>query len=301
MKPPVSTPSASTPLSPMPLNTRTTPRTIVVKLGGAADVDHAAALRDIARLREDGDQVVVVHGGSAEADRLGRDVGHPARTLTSPDGHESRHTDPRTLELFVMATALVNRRIVGALQAAGTHALGLSGLDGALLRGQRKRALRSVENGRVRVIRDDWSGRIEAVDGALCQTLLAAGTTPVIAPVAMTADGEPLNVDGDRVAAAVAGAIGADELVLLTGANGLYRAFPDPSSRIECAVDADFDELLGYAQGRMKRKVIASKAALDAGVGRVLIASAAGASPIAAALEGAGTTLLRGALAEVAQ
>ncbi len=276
-------------------------RTIVVKLGGAADVSHAAALQDVARLRSAGDSVVVVHGGSAEADRLGEDVGHPARRLTSPSGHESRHTDPRTLELFVMATALVNRRMVGSLQAAGINALGLSGLDGALLRGRRKGALRTVENGRVRVVRDDWSGRIESANGMLCGTLLAAGLTPVIAPLAMTAEGEPLNVDGDRAAAAVAGAIGADELIFLTGANGLYRAFPDPDSRIARAHGGEFEELLGFAQGRMKRKVIASREAIDAGVGRVAIATAAGASPIAAALAGDGTIIEREMATEVSR
>lgn len=254
-------------------------------------MSHAAALQDIHRLRAEGTSVVVVHGGSAEADRLGHDVGYPARRLTSPSGHESRHTDPRTLELFVMATALVNRRIVGSLQAAGTNALGLSGLDGSLLRGRRKGALRTVENGRVRVVRDDWSGRIDSVNGELCGTLLAAGLTPVIAPLAMTTEGEPLNVDGDRAAAAVAGAIGASELVFLTGANGLYRSFPDPDSRIAQANVGQFDELLGFAQGRMKRKVVASKEALDGGVGRVNIATAAGPSPIVAALDGEGTVI----------
>lgn len=276
-------------------------RTVVVKLGGAADVVHDAALRDVHRLRAEGTSVVVVHGGSAEADRLGRDVGHPARRLMSPSGHESRHTDPRTLELFVMATALVNRRIVGSLQAVGTNAFGLSGLDGSLLRGRRKGALRTVENGRVKVVRDDWSGRIEVVNGELCRTLLGAGLTPVIAPLAMTAEGEPLNVDGDRAAAAVAGAIGASELVFLTGANGLYRSFPDPDSRVAEAEAGQFDELLGFAQGRMKRKVVASKEALDAGVGRVDIATAAGASPIMAALAGEGTVITCEPAAGVAQ
>ena len=269
------------------------PRIIVIKLGGAADVSHEAALQDIVRLRAGGASVIVVHGGSAEADRLGVDVGHPAQKLISPGGHESRHTDPRTLELFVMATALVNRRTVGALQAAGTNAFGLSGLDGALLRGRRKGALRTVENGRVRIVRDDWSGRIESVDGDLCRTLLDAGLTPVVAPLAMTAAGEPLNVDGDRAAAAVASAVGASELVFLTGANGLYASFPDPASRIERAGSAVFDQLLGFAQGRMKRKVIASQEAIEAGVPRVAIATAAGASPISAALAGEGTIITR--------
>lgn len=271
---------------------KTSPKTLVVKLGGAEDVAHDSALRDIAQLRQDGTNVIVVHGGSAEANRLGSDVGHPARTLTSPGGHSSRYTDPRTLDLFVMATALVNRRLVGALQGLGTNAMGLSGLDGALLRGKRKSAIRSVENGRVRVIRDDWSGRIEAVEPGILRTLTTAGLTPVIAPLAMTPEGSPLNVDGDRAASAVASAVGAEALVLLTGANGLYEEFPDETTRIETARLHQMDELMGFAQGRMKRKVLAAGEALSGGVERVMIAAASSASPIMDALAGNGTTLL---------
>ncbi len=265
---------------------------VVVKLGGAADVNHGPALRDIVACTRADATVIVVHGGSAEANQLGHDVGHPPRMLTSPSGHESRYTDRRTLALFTMATALVNRRIVGALQAQGITSVGLSGVDGGLLRGKRKAAIRTVENGRVRVIRDDWSGRITSVNRQLCAGLLDLGIVPVVAPLAMTDDGVPLNVDGDRAAAAIAGALDADALVLLTGANGLYRDFPDPESRVtESTVDA-YDDLLGYAQGRMKRKVVAAKAALDAGVRRVVIGSASTDSPIVDALAGHGTTLL---------
>ncbi|MEM9382608.1 MAG: [LysW]-aminoadipate kinase, partial [Planctomycetota bacterium] len=183
------------------------PAPVVLKLGGAAGVDHASSLDDVAERVTRGDRIVVVHGGSDEANRLGDAVGHPARTLRSPSGHESRHTDPRTLELFVMATALVNRRIVGALQARGVDAVGLSGLDGGTLVGARKEAIRAIENGRVRVVRDDWSGRIREVHADLMRDLLDEGRVPVLAPVAMTERGEPLNVDGDRAAAAVAGAL----------------------------------------------------------------------------------------------
>ena len=263
----------------------------MVKLGGAEGVRHDHALRDIAELTRQGVQVIVVHGGSAEANRLGHDVGHPPAVLISPSGHESRHTDPRTLEVFVMATALVNRRLVGALQGVGINAFGFSGLDGGVVRGSRKSAIRAVENGRVRVIRDDWSGRIDSVDGELIGSLLQAGLTPIIAPLAMTNEGQPLNVDGDRVASEVASAVGADALVLLTGANGLYADFPDESTRIPCASLDRIEELMGFAEGRMKRKVLAAKEALNGGVGRVAIAAASAACPVIDALQGSGTTL----------
>ncbi|QDV09199.1 Acetylglutamate kinase [Planctomycetes bacterium Poly30] len=276
------------------MNSFTHERLLVVKLGGAADVRHTSALRDCAAAVAQGAQLLIVHGGSAETSQLGHDVGHPPRMLTSPGGHESRYTDRRTLDLFTMASALVNRRLVGELQAQGVSAFGLSGLDGALMRGERKPALRSVENGRVRVVRDDWSGRITSVNEALVHQLLGLGLLPVIAPLAMTAEGMPLNVDGDRAAAAIASALGADALVLLTGANGLYRNFPDPDSRIREALIETYDELQGVAQGRMKRKVLAAKDAIEGGVPRVVIGASAAQHPLFDALAGAGTTLRAG-------
>lgn len=269
------------------------PAPLVIKLGGAEGVDHAAALRDVADLVRGGQSVVVVHGGSAETDRLCRDVGHPRRVLRSPGGHESRHTDPRTLELFVMATALVNRRIVGQLQALGLRGAGLSGLDGGTLVGRRKGALRTVEDGRVRVVRDDWSGRIERVDPALVRGHLDAGFVPVVAPIAGTTSGEPLNVDGDRAAASLAGALGAEALLLATAVPGLMERFPDPDSLIGRAGLDEIERLLGCAEGRMKRKVLAAQEALEGGVRTAVIASAAGESPVRAALDGGGTHIVR--------
>ncbi len=276
-------------------------RPVVLKLGGAAGVDHGPALDDVAARLAQHERIVIVHGGSAETDRLGNAVGHPARTLHSPGGHASRHTDPRTLELFVMATALVNRRIVGALQARGIDAVGLSGLDGATLLGERKRAIRTVENGRVRIVRDDWSGRIREARSEFIEDILAAERVPVLAPLAMTERGEPLNVDGDRAAAAIAGALGAEALVLLTGVPGLMRSFPDAGTLIHGADFAEIESLLECAQGRMKRKIIAAREALEAGVDRVIIAASNVDAPLSAALAGNGTTIARECVTEVAR
>lgn len=277
------------------MDTPNSERPIVVKLGGAADVRHDLALDDLAALRGSGRPIVLVHGGSGETNALAERVGHAAPELVSPSGHRSRHTDPATRDLFVMATALVNRRIVGALHRRGVRAFGLSGLDGATLLGRRKTAIRAVVDGKVRVVRDDWSGKIEATDTSSIEALLATGLVPVVAPVAMTAEGEPLNVDGDRAAAELAAALGAETLVLLTGANGLYRHFPDEDSRIESATLAEYDVLAEAAQGRMKRKVLAAREALTGGALRVAIAAADRPSPITSAIAGHGTTIHAGA------
>ena len=182
---------------------------IVIKLGGAAGVDAEAVLADVAALAAEGQAVVLVHGTSAAADALAQRAGVPVRHITSPSGHVSRYTDPEALELYVAAAAgQVNKGLVADLQKLGCNAVGLSGVDGRLLVARRKDAVRAVENGRQRIIRDDYTGQLESANGDLLRLLLDAGFTPVIAPLALGLEGERLNVDGDRAAALVAGSAG---------------------------------------------------------------------------------------------
>ncbi|MEE8468409.1 MAG: [LysW]-aminoadipate kinase [Planctomycetota bacterium] len=264
---------------------------LVLKIGGAAGVESRTVLDDLARLVSHGRQAVLVHGGSHAANQLGEALGHPPRFVTSVSGHTSRLTDERTLEIFLMATALVNRRLVAGLQARGVNAVGLSGIDGALLPTQRKEVLRIVENGRSRIVRDDRTGRPTGANAMLLRTLLGAGYLPVIAPVGLSSRGEPLNVDGDRAAAAVAGALGATTLVLLTAVPGVLRAFPDEASLIRHVPVEGLHELAELAGGRMKKKVLGAREALRAGVRRVVIAGTTGETPLRDALAGRGTVI----------
>ncbi|MFT5152733.1 MAG: acetylglutamate/LysW-gamma-L-alpha-aminoadipate kinase [Planctomycetota bacterium] len=271
----------------------------VIKIGGAAGIGIEDVVRERAQRHQAGEHFVLVHGGSDAATRLGEELGHPARFATSPSGHTSRLTDARTLEIFIMATALENRRIVSALRAAGVSAVGLSGLDGGLIEAERKQALRVVEAGRVRVVRDDLSGRPTRANGALLESLLAAGHVPVIAPVGGTKEGQALNIDGDRAAAVIASALRATNLMLLTAVPGVLREFPDESTRIDHVALSEIGDLLELAAGRMKKKVLGAREALDAGVRRVIIAAATGESPIQSALSGNGTVIGEPCLREV--
>ncbi len=268
----------------------------VVKVGGAQGNDLNAVAQDAARLWKAGQRIVLVHGGSAEATALGESLGRPPRFAQSPGGHTSRLTDGETLEVFLMATALVNRRLVAALRAEGVSAVGLSGLDGGCLTAERKGAFRVIENGRVRVVRDDLSGKPVGADSGFLRLLLDGGHLPVLAPVGSTVDGQALNVDGDRAAACVAGALGAQTLALLTAVPGLMRDVNDPCSLVQEISADEMDQAMSWAQGRMKKKVMGAAEALGHGVRRVVIAGSAGARPIEDALAGRGTCLVPAAV-----
>lgn len=267
---------------------------IVIKIGGAAGIDPGPLCADLAAewRRPEGTRrrMVLCHGGSDGATTLGERLDHPPRFVVSPSGHASRYTDRRTLEIFMMATALLNRQLVERLAALGVPAVGLSGIDGGLLRARRKATIRIVEDGRQRVLRDDWTGAVESVNTGLLAPLLEAGYLPVVAPLALGEAGEALNIDADRGAAALAGALGAETLLLLSNVPGVLAAYPDESSLIR-RLPAGEIEALGAAQGRMKKKLLGAAEALRAGVGQVVIGDGRRERPVAAALLGWGTVI----------
>lgn len=267
---------------------------IVVKIGGGAGVDLDAVCADLAALSKAGQGVIVVHGTSDAANTLAERLGVPARTIQSPSGYVSRYTDPATLEVYTMAAVgQVNVSIVGKLQALGINALGLNGLDGRTMTAHRKDAVRAIDpdTGRQRIVRDDFTGKIEAINGDLLRLLTENGYTPVIAPLAMGAEFERLNVDGDRAAAMVAGAVNADTLVILTNVPGLMANFPDESSVIPHIPADGVEKAIELAGGRMKKKVLAAQEALALGVRQVVLADSRKANPIQAAVQGIGTVI----------
>ncbi|QLG60586.1 acetylglutamate/acetylaminoadipate kinase [Halorarum salinum] len=274
---------------------------VVVKLGGARAVDPAGAVGDVAHLVANGREVVVVHGGSTEVDDQLEALGREPEYVETPGGVTGRFTDEDAMEVFEMALpGKLNTELVVGLRNAGVDALGLSGVDGGLLAGPRKSAVRVLEDGKRKIKRGDHSGRIDAVDDGLLSGLLADGYTPVLSPPMLgeESDGDvtAVNTDADRAAAAVAGALGG-ELVVLTDVAGVYED-PDDADTLIGAVDgpADFEDLEAAAEGFMTRKVMAAKEALEGGAAAVYVSDANVRDPIVAALDGAGTRIDRAAV-----
>ncbi|MEZ6196034.1 MAG: [LysW]-aminoadipate kinase [Planctomycetota bacterium] len=271
-----------------------TTRPVVVKIGGAEGNDAVPLLEDLrARVVDGGERIVVVHGGSGETDRLAHALGRPPRTLVSPQGHESRDVDRDALETFAMATALVNRRLVESARGLGLDAFGLSGLDGGIVRARRKEAVRAVVDGRDRIVRDQWTGRVIGVRAEILRGILARDVVPFVAPLAAGEGGEMLNVDGDRLAAALAVALDARALVILSNVEGLRADPADPASTLRELDLSQLDLAHRAAAGRMKRKVLAVEEALLGGVPRAIIASSAAPRPLSTALAGGGTQFRR--------
>jgi acetylglutamate/LysW-gamma-L-alpha-aminoadipate kinase len=272
---------------------------VVVKVGGARAVDPEGALSDVATLYEEGEDVVVVHGGSTKVDETLERMGIDPEYVETPSGVVGRFTDEATMEVFEMAFGHLNTQLVAGLQSQGVDAVGLNGVDGKLLYGPRKSAVRVVEDGKKKIKRGDHSGTIKQVNTDLLDSLLDGGYVPVAGPpMAGDDDGEVIavNTDADRSAAAIAAAMDAT-LVLLTDVEGVYEDPDDPETLIErVETDEDWGALEAAAEGFMGRKVMAAEEALEGGAPETVVADANAEEPITSALSGSGTHIHASAL-----
>lgn len=264
----------------------------VIKCGGTGAVDPMAVCADVAELYHQRRQAVLVHGGSADIDVLAGQMGVATRRLVSPDGVSTRYTDAAMLDVVTLALAgRVKPRLVTALARLGVPAAGLTGLDCHLLRARRKATHRAMIDGRRMLVRDDHSGRVTEVNVGVLASLLAAGIVPVVSPPALAEDGAAVNADADRVAAAVAAALHAETLVMLTGAPGVLANVDDEGSMLPVyrvpVAGAPTD-----VSGGMRLKLVAAREALAAGVPRVLVADGRRQHPVAAALAAEATRIV---------
>ncbi|MCB0197080.1 MAG: [LysW]-aminoadipate kinase [Anaerolineae bacterium] len=265
---------------------------IVLKIGGSEGIDYDLIADDIAAVVKEGQPLIVVHGGSALTNKVAEQLGHPPQFVTSVSGFSSRRTDRRTLEIFEMVyCGQVNKGLVEKLQTRGVNAIGLSGLDGRIWEGKRKDAIKVIQNGRKRVIRDDYTGKVEKVNVGLLKSLLDQGYLPVLTPPASSYDGEAINVDGDRAAAATAAAFQAEALIILSNVPGLLENFPDESTLIRHIPKAKIDQFMGVAEDRMKKKVMGAQEALEEGIGRIVFADGRVEQPVQRAMAGEGTVI----------
>jgi len=236
-------------------------------------------------------RLILVHGGGRIVTNLAAKLGKEQVFVTSPQGFRSRYTDKETVEIYAMGMAgLANKALVSALASRGIPAVGISGLDGPTIRARRKKDLIIVdERGRKKRIDGGYTGTIVEVDAKLLRALLDGGFLPVVAPLALGEEFEFLNVDGDRAAAQIAGAMGADALVLLTDVKGLIL----DGELVPKLTRGEAEAILGKVGPGMITKVHAAIQAIERGVKRVVIASGQEPEPIRSAVElGMGTVIV---------
>ena len=265
-------------------------RPLVVKIGGAAGVDLENVCADVAELVRQGERVIVVNGGSDAGERLLGALGMERPEVTTANGNVVRLTYAPTLRALTMAwVGEVNKAVVLALLAKGVTALGLCGADGRVLTARRRPPLKlQTGDGRMRIDREHLAGEVSAVNTALLGTLLEGGYVPVVCPPAVTEEGVLVNVDADAVASALAAAVGARALVILSNVPGLLADPKDPATLVRASDDVQ--GCMALAGGRMRYKLEAVRRALEGGVPTAYVSASRVARPVFSALEEAGGT-----------
>jgi acetylglutamate kinase len=234
--------------------------TVVIKYGGNAMINpelQRAFAADMVFLRYAGIKPVVVHGGGPQISRMLDRLG-----IVSEFRGGLRVTTPEAMEVVRMVlVGQVGRELVGLINQHGPFAVGLSGEDARLFTAERRRTTvdgEAVDLGQV--------GDVARVDTSAVDDLIAAGRIPVIATVAPDAAGVLHNVNADTAAAALAEALGARKLVVLTDVPGLYTNWPDTSS-LTSSIDADaLEKLLPGLEAGMVPKMEACLRAVRGGV-----------------------------------
>ena len=248
-------------------------KTVVVKYGGNAMINEelkAAVIQDLVLMACVGIRTVLVHGGGPEIEALLKKIGKESHFVNG-----LRYTDEETMEVVQMVLCgKLNKDICSLIQQAGGRAIGLSGIDGAMLKAARLEDLGLV-------------GEIQKVDTSLLDSVLDSGFIPVISSVAYGTgeaggqagsqahsqagskdEGRALNINADIAAAKIAGALGAEKLLLMTDVRGILRNVEDPESLIKEVRRPELDTLKaeGIVNKGMIPKVDCCILALDGGV-----------------------------------
>lgn len=233
---------------------------VVIKYGGNAMIDETlktAFAQDMVFLRLAGIHPVVVHGGGPQISAMLERLGLPGEFRGG-----LRVTTPETIDIVRMVlVGQVGRELVGLINSHGPYAVGLSGEDAGLFTAEKRTALVGGEPVDIGLV-----GEVVKVNPSAVLDIVAAGRIPVVAGVAPDVDGTVYNINADSAAAALAQALGAEKLVVLTDVEGLYANYPDPDSLVSSLTAAELEPMLATLDAGMAPKMEACLRAVRGGV-----------------------------------
>jgi acetylglutamate kinase len=247
-------------------------KTFIVKAGGGVfgDIDATRVLiEQIAILHYFGVRVVMVHGGGPQTTEISEALGIPTRMVEG-----RRVTDQKAIDVAAMVlNGLINTRILGMCRDLNIDAVGISGVDAGLVRAHRRPPVKVGASGEL--VDYGFVGDIDGIDTTVIRKLLDNGLMPVVSPLSADETGVLLNINADTVAAAIGAALGAEKLILCTGAPGILERVEDPTSLIS------YTDLRGLKRLREEGRIVegmlpkakAIENAIHGGVRRVHVVS----------------------------
>jgi [amino group carrier protein]-L-2-aminoadipate 6-kinase len=259
---------------------------MLIKIGGGEKINLDATISDLATLQQ---PFIIVHGANVLRDQLAQRLGMEKTVLTSLSGYTSVFSDQDAIDVIMMSySGLRNKQIVERCQRNGINAVGLSGLDGRLVQGERNKGIRVRENGK-NLIKRDLSGKPRSINTGLLSLLLDNGYCPVLTIPIVDENGFAINSENDDIVAEIASALDIDSVIQLIEAPGFLDDPADESSLVAEMTLAELQRREASVEGRIKRKLLALTKLCQGGRTRVIIADGRGDQPVIEALAGAGT------------
>ena len=259
---------------------------MLIKIGGGEAINLDATIADLATREQ---PFIIVHGANVLRDQLAARLGIEKQVLTSVSGYSSVFSDESALDVIMMSySGLRNKQIVERCQKSGINAVGLTGLDGRIVQGERNKGIRVRENGKT-LIKRDLSGKPRAINTSLLQLLLDNGYCPVLTIPIADENGFAINSENDDIVAQLAQALTIDTVVQLIEAPGFLDDPDDEASLVARMSASELHAREARVEGRIKRKLLALTKLCQGGKTRVIIADGRGEHPVINALEGAGT------------
>jgi len=259
---------------------------ILVKIGGGESINLEAVIADLGRQDS---AFIIVHGANVLRDQISAKLGMEKTILTSASGYSSVYSDQDAIDVILMSYAgLRNKRIVELCQRYDINAVGLTGLDGRLVQGERNKGIRVRENGKT-LIKRDLSGKPRVINTNLLRLLLDNGYCPVLTIPIVDEKGFAINSENDDIIVKIAASLEIDTVIQLIEAPGFLDNPDDESSLVERMSVAELNAREAVVEGRIKRKLLAlTRLCSDANT-RVIISDGRGEHPIEDALNGGGT------------
>lgn len=261
---------------------------ILIKIGGGESIHLEAIIADLA---EQPQPFIIVHGANVLRDQVAKKMGFEKTILTSASGYSSVFSDQNAIDAIMMSySGLRNKRIVELCQQKGINAVGLTGLDGRLIQGERNKGIRVRENGKT-LIKRDYSGKPRSVNSDLLKLLLNNGYCPVLTIPIVDENGFAINSENDDIVARISNQLEVDTVIQLIEAPGFLDNPDDETSLVRQMSLSQLHAREAGVEGRIKRKLLALTKLCAGGKTRVIISDGRTEHPIEDALGGAGTTL----------
>ncbi len=259
---------------------------ILIKIGGGESINLEAVINDLAKQSQ---PFIIVHGANVLRDEIARKMGFEKTVLTSASGYSSVFSDQNAIDAILMSySGLRNKRIVELCQQQGINAVGLTGLDGRLIQGERNKGIRIRENGKT-LIKRDFSGKPRSVNTDLLKLLLENNYSPVITIPIADENGFAINSENDDIVAKLANALEIETVIQLIEAPGFLDNPDDENSLVKQMSVTQLKSREAEVEGRIKRKLLALTKLCAGGKTRVIISDGRGEHPVEDALNGKGT------------